>query len=243
MPLDLQQPFAASSAPAVAMPNRRLRVAELCLVLGVAFSTSVVGSIFELFSGGSLSSHYDNARLASGMCHETAALALLAYILYRQQRTWRDLTETPHWKDLLRAVGLLLLAGTFYAVVYYIVQNVSFILTGGWLYPKSLKSLLAVPISILSISFMILNPFFEELIVRAYLITEVRELGGSAAAAVIVSTVLQVSYHLYQGWLNASLVGTTFLIFSIYYVRTRRIAPIVLVHMLFDVSALLRYHG
>ena len=87
-----------------------------------------------------------------------------------------------------------------------------------------------------------LNPFYEELIVRAYLLTEVRQLTGSATKAVILSTVLQTSYHLYQGGPSALSWGIIFLLFSIYYAKTGRIAPIILAHLYMDVIATMMYY-
>jgi len=53
------------------------------------------------------------------------------------------------------------------------------------------------------IPFSLLNPFFEELIVRAYLMTEIMDLTGSAMLAIATSVLLQASYHLYYGWFGA----------------------------------------
>ena len=89
--------------------------------------------------------------------------------------------------------------------------------------------------------FQFLNPFFEELIIRAYLITEVRSLTGSATKAIILSTVLQATYHLYQGAPSAIGHGAAFLIWSIYYARTNRVAPIILAHLYSDVGGTLWY--
>ncbi len=52
---------------------------------------------------------------------------------------------------------------------------------------------------VLAIPFFLQNPFFEELIVRAYLMTEIGELTGSWLLAVLVSSLVQASYHLYYG--------------------------------------------
>jgi membrane protease YdiL (CAAX protease family) len=65
-------------------------------------------------------------------------------------------------------------------------------------------------------------------------------LGATRTFAVAISVVLQVSYHLYQGALNVLLLAIIFTAFSIYYTRTRRIVPIILVHLGLDRFALLR---
>lgn len=81
-----------------------------------------------------------------------------------------------------------------------------------------------------------INPFFEELIVRAYLMTEVKRLTNRGMAAILVSTVVQTSYHFYQGGAAAIAHGATFLAFSFYYAKTNRIWPVILAHLYSDVG-------
>src|SRR6266705_4901806 len=94
-------------------------------------------------------------------------------------------------------------------------------------------------ITVGSVTWVIINPFFEELLVRAYTMTEVLWLTQSGALAVLVSVAIQAFYHLYQGVPAALGHGATFLVFSLYYLRTRRIAPVVLAHLYLDVGALI----
>jgi uncharacterized protein len=63
----------------------------------------------------------------------------------------------------------------------------------------------------------------------------------STAFAVFVSAALQTSYHLYQGLPAALSHIPLFCCFSWYFVRTRRILPVILAHMFMDVSALALY--
>jgi membrane protease YdiL (CAAX protease family) len=88
--------------------------------------------------------------------------------------------------------------------------------------------------------FALLNPFFEELIVRAYTMSELRFLGGATAVPILVSVALQTSYHLYQGLQNVPSLAVFFLVLSIYYYKYGRIFPVILAHLYVDVYALLR---
>jgi membrane protease YdiL (CAAX protease family) len=85
-----------------------------------------------------------------------------------------------------------------------------------------------------------LNAFFEELIVRAYLMMEIKELTGSTVLAVMSSVVVQASYHLYYGWMGALSVAFMFLTLAIYFARSRQALPIVIAHEIFDLYALIR---
>ena len=76
---------------------------------------------------------------------------------------------------------------------------------------------------------------------RAFLITEFQGVYLSTTLAVFVSVALQTSYHLYQGLPGALSHVPIFLTFSLYYVRTRRILPVVLAHLVMDVLSLSLY--
>ena len=95
----------------------------------------------------------------------------------------------------------------------------------------------------MGIAFCLLNPFFEELVVRAYLMTEITELTGSTVWAFILSVVVQFSYHLYYGWAGAISLSFQFLVFALYYAHSRRALPVVLAHDFFDVYGMLRLLG
>ena len=84
------------------------------------------------------------------------------------------------------------------------------------------------------VPFLLLNPFFEELIVRAYLTTEIIELTGSSLLSVLGSVVVQTSYHLYYGWLGAISLSFLFLAFALYFARTRKALPLIVAHGAFD---------
>ncbi len=101
--------------------------------------------------------------------------------------------------------------------------------------------LFGTTLGVLPVLFVLLNPFYEELLVRAFLISEVEATYRSTALAVFISIALQISYHLYQGLPVALSHIPTFLLFSLYFVRTRRILPVVLAHMYMDVLALAVY--
>jgi membrane protease YdiL (CAAX protease family) len=93
----------------------------------------------------------------------------------------------------------------------------------------------------LPVLYVLLNPFYEELLVRAFLISEMEAIYRGTALAVLASVALQTSYHLYQGLPMALSHIPAFLLFSLYFVRTRRILPVIFAHMLMDVSALAVY--
>jgi membrane protease YdiL (CAAX protease family) len=96
-------------------------------------------------------------------------------------------------------------------------------------------------LGLLTYCFVAVNPVFEEMLVRAFLMSETILLTGSSTLAILFSTLLQTSYHVYQGAPYALAAGVIFLIFSVYYACTRRILPVILAHFIWDLWAHVYY--
>ena len=218
----------AGTQPEVQIPqhpilpvSRTHRWIDLGLVLLVAFAISILSSIFRAFHPGPL--NYSNARLVLGMIDEAIPLVLLFVLLKRQGRSLQNLGFTFRWTDVLKALGLTL-AGFialfigFVAIrfFYYSFTLHSFTDSG----PRNNFSATSVW---LILPFLVLNGFYEEIIVRGYLMTEWIELRGSAQMAGFISLAVQTSYHLYYGVFGALTVGCGLAVFSIYYAKSRRL--------------------
>lgn len=93
------------------------------------------------------------------------------------------------------------------------------------------------PISIFA---MLINPFFEEILVRAYFTLEMEYLTQNVLIAVVTSLLLQGSYHLYQGLGPTLILSVGFTILAIYYKLRHQIVPVILVHLYYDFIALLQ---
>ena len=104
----------------------------------------------------------------------------------------------------------------------------------------NIAAIFANRFQILTIVFVFINPWYEELIVRGFLMTELTEL-TNVTVGILTSTAIQTSYHTYQGSWNLVQLAPTFLLFSIYYARTRRLFPLIVAHTLMDSVPLLWY--
>ncbi|MFB9234498.1 CPBP family intramembrane glutamic endopeptidase [Plantactinospora siamensis] len=96
----------------------------------------------------------------------------------------------------------------------------------------------AVPVLILSAA---QNAILEEIVVVGYLVTRLRELAWRGWLVVGASAVLRGSYHLYQGigaFFGNAVLGVIFVLF---FLRTRRVLPLVIAHTLLDVVAFVGY--
>ena len=85
------------------------------------------------------------------------------------------------------------------------------------------------------------NGAAEEILVVGYLLVRLRQLGVPPWLALAASALLRGSYHLYQGFgggLGNLAMGV---VFALWWMRTRRLWPLVLAHTLLDVIAFLGY--
>jgi membrane protease YdiL (CAAX protease family) len=219
--------------------DRRQRWFEVCLVLLVACGSYLLYSLYLLIQGPSAAPQNSSLRWAGGIVHEATALLLLGYVLSRRGRKFADLGL--RWSPRDVGVGLLVtgLSYAVYGLGHTLVQTIHHLMYGSIATGPTGKDFFAHP-SVFAIPFSLLNPFFEELIVRAYLMTEVMELTGSSTLAVALSVGVQFSYHLYYGWVGAISLSFLFLVLALYYVRSRRALPIIVAHGFFDLYALLR---
>ncbi|WP_203662160.1 CPBP family intramembrane glutamic endopeptidase [Actinocatenispora rupis] len=105
--------------------------------------------------------------------------------------------------------------------------------------PSALPSVWwAVPVLILS---AVQNALLEEIVVVGYLVTRLQQLGWWLPAVIVTSALLRGSYHLYQGF--GGFVGNAIMgvLFALFFLRTRRVAPLVVAHSLLDITAFVGY--
>lgn len=95
-----------------------------------------------------------------------------------------------------------------------------------------------VPVLILSAA---QNAILEEVIVVGYLVTRLRDLDWRLGAVITASALLRGSYHLYQGF--GAFVGNAIMgvVFALFFLRVRRVAPLIVAHTLLDVVAFVGY--
>jgi len=215
--------------------ERRVRVLELLLVLFVAFSASMVASFQQLFGGEPPPAPFGGMDWIYSSLHELVALGVLGYVLFRQGRGFAGLGRG--WKFTDIPLSLVLLAAAYGAYAVWILGVERRFITASQHAVQQAelsRQFFQGGITVTLVLFTIINGFFEELIVRAFVITELKHLTGSAAIAIAASVAIQFSYHLYQGVPAAVSYIPVFLIFSIYYQRTNRIFPVALAHVTMD---------
>ncbi len=197
--------------------SRPLRWLELLLVVGVVFLPSVLYALKVWWTGEALRPETPMVSLQR-IVEAGLAISLLAYVLHRQGRSLRSIGLTAKLSDLGWALLIL-----FFARMIEI--PIGMALGPGDELPAQVKPALYL----LAI---VPGAAEEELIVRAFLMTEMAALTGSMSLAVVASVAFQTLYHLYYGVPGALLCAGGFLVYALYYANTRRITPVILAHAL-----------
>jgi len=252
-PLPPEVPAAPEPAPLPAAPvfsDRQMRIIELTMVCVLAFGYSFISSLNTwLYSVAhpaadavARASTTDELPWVGMVVQELSVLAVVWYVLLRRGKSFVQLGLTWKRSDLGWSVGLYWGGGLAYYLVYMGCHYCG--LTGGHLGDAAYsvgKHLFGAQVAVMAVVFGFINPFFEELIARAYVMTEVKALGGSMFLAVVFSALLQASYHLYQGIPSMLGLAAVFFLYSLFYARTGRITPVVLAHLYTDVISTLLY--
>jgi membrane protease YdiL (CAAX protease family) len=218
--------------------TRRRQIFELIFVPAFAFLPSLFYAV-ELFIKGTEHVNYSDvsSSILFALIYECLALSLLYYVLYKRDEGFSNLGLNFSWKQLFAGIVLAIVVYVFTYVFEWILINALPPTYLKYLHPKN-TDFIPANFSLLFFVFLLINAFTEETIVRGFIIRETVSLTHSKTLAVFVSVLFQMSYHLYQGLLPALIVGFVFLVYSIYYVRTGRLAPVIIAHIIMDILAI-----
>lgn len=213
-------------------------IAETMIVCAVAFAPTIISSLIFFGDGTNPRTLYNNAQVVYAFSHEIPAVALLWWVLARRRQSLSSWLLPVRAKDIGHAIILIISGSLAYYASYYLLYGLGLTSrdTHQQFHAVS-QHLFGARIASGQLAFAVFNPFYEELIVRAYLMTMVKLLTGSIQKAILVSVLVQTSYHLYQGGAGAMSLSMAFLIYSIYYARTSRIQAPLIAHMYQDVYA------
>lgn len=216
---------------------RRNRLAGSLLVVAVAFSLPFLGSL-RVFVDGTRPHAIPQIAVAAGVVQMILSLCVLAYVLAQRGLGLRDLGFRFSAWDLPVAL-ILLMVGSIASRLAY---------TGEWYaygtimghaptlnpYPSVFDGGFTLMVTL----FVVIDPFVEELIGRAFIISEIDFFTGRRWLGVLISVAITSSYHLYEGWIAIMPVAALFLVFAIYYARARRVWPIIIAHLAYDLIVL-----
>jgi membrane protease YdiL (CAAX protease family) len=237
-------------------PARKLLTGEIIIVLLLSLGQSavyaVVSLIAKLTAGKPLSSqaavlnasqsprpYLDLTYQLLGIFFDLVPVALALYLLLRDRidvkRTLGLGFDRPLF-DVGWGFGLAALIGIPGLGLVYVASVLGL---NAQIVPAALQPVWwAVPVLVLS---AMQNAVLEEVIVVGYLMTRLRQLGMSTVWIVACSAALRGSYHLYQGF--GAFVGNAVMgvLFALFYLRFKRVMPLIIAHTLLDVVAFVGY--
>jgi membrane protease YdiL (CAAX protease family) len=220
----------------------RSRWIDLIFVLFISFAGPILIAVYALFNPGYVAepSTYPGLSAAYLLLRHGTAFGALAYVLSKQGRGIRSIGIGFRWGDPFRAVGLAVLAALAVTLLHLAVRalwhvfgvapDLRHVADAGWK-ERSISELIHD----------ISSPIYEEVLVRGYLMSEMIALGKPAGAAIVASVLLQTSYHLYYGVGTAVSLSGVFIVFAIYFASSRKLMPVLLAHLYWDVFVYFRH--
>ncbi|OON77414.1 CPBP family intramembrane metalloprotease [Streptomyces tsukubensis] len=169
-----------------------------------------------------------------GIATALVPVALVFHLLLREGARARTIgfdRDRP-WPDLGRGAAVAAVVGSVGIAFYLAARGLGFNLT---VVPEALPDVWwKFPVLVLS---AVQNAVLEEVIVVGYLLRRLHQLGWSPMLALVGSSVLRGSYHLYQG--VGGFVGNLAMgvLFVLLYRRWGRVGPLVVAHSLLDIGA------
>jgi uncharacterized protein len=224
--------------PTPAASPRMLRL-ELGLVLVLAFAPSVLGLLFlALGPQGTAPAQTQVLPSLISIVIELflswSPVLVIGFLVARNREGWAGIGLTRFSAGDL-GMGAVLWVASFIVVLvlaqlfqYFGQREVDFLPPGLPLWFRALQAvLIAVTAGVT-----------EEIVVRGYAQTRLEQLRAPAAVILLVPTALWAVLHVYQGLGAALTIFGLGLMYAWYFQRTRRLWPLILAHILFDMTQL-----
>jgi len=213
-----------------ALLTPRRRVLDLAFILIVTIGPAILMSVTTAMWPVDYDFKLFQVRHLGNILVNACALGLVFYALRAQGRPLSAIGVSFRWSDLLVALGLCgIWIGLHHA--YPFVRL--YFWSGGVMDMRApYNPLMTSQITPLLVTAVLVYAAYEEIIVRAYLMTEVIGLTHSRLLAIALSVPLQVSYHSYQGPFSLGYHMVGFLPAALYFAFFRRATPVVVGHAL-----------
>lgn len=200
--------------------------ADILIVTAVCFGWFILGSV-QAVGSGFPSQPFTDAVFFEIMASEVVFAAAALGYLYFRGHDLAQFVPTPTLAGSLAGAGLFLIA----ALASWALTSV---FAGSGSDAQPIEEMVAKA----TISFAplvgvsLVNGLYEETFLVGYLQRALE--GAGASFAIGVTLLVRVLYHLYQGPIGAVSVIGFGLVLSLYYLRTKRLWPLVCAHILAD---------
>ena len=213
---------------------------ELGLVLLLAFAPGILGLLVIALGADGASSEVETKLVPSvisigfELFLSWSPVLVIAFLLARNREGWPGIGLTRFRGADLGMGGLLWVASFVLVLVlaqlfrFFGQREVDFLPEGLPLWFRAVQAvLIAVTAGVT-----------EEIVVRGYAQTRLEQLRAPAAVVLLLPTVVWGALHVYQGVGAALTIFGLGLMYAWYFQRTRRLWPLILAHILFDMTQL-----
>jgi membrane protease YdiL (CAAX protease family) len=213
-------------------------------LIGSLLAPQALGHQQALLVGSRAANHWlDLALQLAGIAEALTPVLLVLYLLARSGERPADigLDASQPGRDVARGAVLAAVIGGTGLLFYIAAFHLGFSLN---IVPESLPAVWwRIPVLLLSAAH---DGILEEILVLAYLLRRLDQLGWTPWKAILCSAVLRGSYHLYQGF--GAFIGNAAMgiVFGILYKRWGRCTPMIVAHTLIDAVTFVGYaylHG
>lgn len=194
---------------------------EFVLITAICFTYFIAGSLYALLSG-IRTLELSTSRVSRAIAIELVILLVAGAILRVRGWTLDRLGLRFSWKAALAGVPLAFIYLLVFAILATFVQMIV---------PSSREAFFSfrvtAPVALMLV-WIVINSFFEELAVTAYVLEALSR--ETAAVAISASTLLRFTYHLYQGPYASLSIIPVGLLFATLYAQRRNVWPLVVAH-------------
>ncbi len=211
------------------MPSE-LTTPDLLLTVGLPASITLSLSLYSLIALllNAQSTTFNDSRLLRTLGMELVFAGLIAWRLSKGHYHIARLIRGWRWKDLLLGIGLCVTT----IIAVWGLNVVLYLLLGPTLI-EYLRGANNGSVSLLmTVATSVLNPLAEEFYFLVIIISLWRP--QSVAVAGFISATIRVGIHLYQGLPAITGIVPLAVIYTAYYVRSKRLWPVVVAHGLQD---------
>lgn len=214
-----------------AAPASRATALEAAVVFGLCLGPSFVSQ----FTGDVEATAFTDAHLYTLVAFQVAVALVLVPWLWRRGWTPRAVAGSPEPLHVLAGIWLTGLTVGVTWIAWGTFSILQPALAEGMLAGARGTAPAAGTLAVVAVS--VVNPIFEEFLWLGYGIHRLEPRLGQRGA-IALSVLLRTAVHLYQGpWALLGILPLG-LAFTWYYVRTRRLWPVVVAHLIFDAMGL-----
>lgn len=219
-----------TTCPDASTPEFKLTGVDMLLVVGVpilAFMTTSSYALFQLLTVGE-TARFDDWRLVRTLTTELALALLIFWRLSRGHYSIRRFLCPWQWKDLLRGCGVFITT----SLVVWALALASYLALGPssqYYFHGAAHGSVSSPAAVIA---SLLNPFAEE-VYFLVIVVQVWQ-PRSVVIAGLASVLLRVSIHTYQGFAALTAVLPLAIIYTAFYIGSKRLWPIIVAHALQD---------